>query len=248
VVQEHGQGVELIERDATELAALDPDPLLNLGTLEGKPCLACEIHVERALPAEWRAVDPRTLFGQLDELSYSLVGYARDLLNWQRHHRYCPNCGQLSESLPASWGRTCPHCGFTNYPTVTPAILVLVHDGGDKVLLVRKPGWTSHRSIIAGFVEPGESLEGCVKREIYEEVGLQVTDITYVGSQPWPYPDQLMAGFTARYIAGEIHLQTDELDAADWYEYDDLPGLPMQESLSYQIITQWSQSRQPVRK
>jgi len=145
--------------------------------------------------------------------------------------------------VPASWGRICPHCSYSSYPTVTPAILVLVHDE-DRVLLVHKIGWTNRRSIIAGFVEPGETLEECARREIQEEVGAEVTDITYVGNQPWPYPDQLMVGFTARYSAGPAQPDNVELDAADWYTFDNLPELPPPLSLARQIIMQWVSSRQ----
>lgn len=245
LVQQRGEEIALLEQTPEEMAALRPDPVVYLGTLEGKPCFACEISQEQQVPQDWLTVDLRLLYGRLDEMTYGIAGYASHLLNWQRRHRYCPNCGHLTEDLPASWGRSCPNCSFVSYPGVTPAILVLVHDD-DKVLLVHKPGWNKRRSIIAGFVEPGESLEGCVSREIYEEVGLQVTDITYVGSQPWPYPDQLMVGFTARYVAGELRLQEEELDAAEWYNYDDLPELPGQLSLSYQIIKQWAQSREQL--
>jgi NAD+ diphosphatase len=121
---------------------------------------------------------------------------------------------------------------------VTPAILALVYDD-HRVLLVGKPGWGQRRSIIAGFVEPGETLEECVSREVLEEAGLEVTDVTYIASQPWPYPDQLMVGFTARYAGGELHLDGNELAAGDWYTPDKLPDLPPPVSLAHHIIMQW---------
>ena len=243
LVQAVNEHIELIQSEEGDMASLIADSALYLGELNSIPCLACEVRPEADLPDDWRAIDIRTLFGQLDDSTYSVAGYAAHLLHWQGHHHYCSNCGHTTESIPASWGRICPHCGYNSYPTVTPAILVLVHDG-DKVLLVHKIGWTNRRSIIAGFVEPGETLEECARREIQEEVGAEVTDITYVGNQPWPYPDQLMVGFTARYSAGPAQPDNVELDAADWYTFDNLPELPPPLSLARQIIMQWVSSRQ----
>jgi NAD+ diphosphatase len=125
---------------------------------------------------------------------------------------------------------------------VTPAILVLVYDE-DRMLLTHKPGWGKRYSCIAGFVEPGESLEGCVQREVHEEVGLQVTDIHYVGSQPWPFPHQLMVGYTARYAAGTLHIDQQELDDARWFRADALPEFPPPQSLAHQIIVGWLASQ-----
>lgn len=142
--------------------------------------------------------------------------------------------GELFES----WGRKCPNCGYIGYPPVIPAILVLVHNG-DQVLLAHQPGWGKRYSILAGFVEPGETLEECVKREVREEVNIEIDDVTYVASQPWPFPTQLMIGFTARYVSGEIHPDQQELDHAAWFRFDDLPELPAPLSLSYQIIKTW---------
>jgi NAD+ diphosphatase len=125
---------------------------------------------------------------------------------------------------------------------VTPAILVLVHDG-DRVLLTHKPGWGKRYSCIAGFVEPSESLEECVQREVSEEVGLEIADVSYVGSQPWPFPHQLMVGFTTRYVGGTIRLDERELDDAAWFHIDDLPEMPPPQSLAHYIITTWTASR-----
>lgn len=243
LVQEHKQQLALIEGDETTLASLQPSPVLYLGTLHEKPCLTCEVSAEQALPTGWHAREMRSLFGSIDDNAYAVAGYASHLLRWQHDHRYCPACGHLTETLPASWARLCPRCGHTSYPTVTPAVLVLIHDG-DRVLLAHKPGWGKRRSILAGFVEPGESLEECVQREVQEEVNLEVTDIRYVASQPWPYPDQLMVGFMARYKSGTIQPDYQELAGADWYRYDALPELPPPLSLARQIIMKWVASQQ----
>jgi NAD+ diphosphatase len=146
--------------------------------------------------------------------------------------------------MEREWARLCPNCGHQRYPQVSPAVLALVHDGGDRILLAHKPGWGDRYSILAGFTLPGESLEECVYREVEEEVGIEVTDLVYQGSQPWPFPQQLMIGFIARYTRGEIRLDEEELDHAAWFDVHELPSLPPPLSLSRQIIDAWRQSRQ----
>jgi NAD+ diphosphatase len=206
--------------------------------------MACEVDEEFALPQGWRALDLRTLFGLLDDTAYSVVGYASQLLHWQRTSLYCPACGSANGSLGESWSRTCPRCGHTGYPPVIPAVLALVHNG-EHILLSHKPGWGKRYSIFAGFVEPGESLEGCVRREVAEEAGIEITDITYYGSQTWPFPTQLMVGFQARYVSGEPQPDLQELDDVRWFHVDNLPEFPPLLSLSGQLITAWIRSLRP---
>ena len=136
-------------------------------------------------------------------------------------------------------GAALPDCQHSRYPQVSPAVLALVHDGADRVLLAHKPGWGDRYSILAGFVLPGESLEECVRREVQEEVGAEVTDLVYQGSQPWPFPHQLMIGYTARYVSGDLRLDEQELDHAAWFSAAQLPSLPPALSLSRQIIDAW---------
>jgi NAD+ diphosphatase len=243
LVREQESRLALIQGDETTLAPLEPGAILYLGMLNGIPCLASEVSAQRPLPAGWRATDIRGLFGQLDDSAYSVAGYASHLLQWQKMNRHCPVCGLPLEESLEQWARRCPTNHYIGYPTVTPAILVLVHDG-ERVLLAHKPGWGSRYSIIAGFVEPGESLEECVRREVAEEVGVEITDITYVSSQPWPFPNQLMVGFTARYAGGEIRPDQIEIDKADWFRFDQLPDLPPTLSLSRELIVQWVASQQ----
>lgn len=250
VVEQRGQEISIIERDQQDwqhLPALQPqsasDPeVLYIGTLDGKPCLAYEVSPESDLPAGMNAVDLRSLFGQIADVPYGVAGFASQLLYWVRTSRFCPVCGQQMGELMESWGRRCTQCDHIGYPPVIPAILVLIHDGGERTLLVHKPGWNKRYSIVAGFVEPGESLEQCVQREAREEVNIDVADITYIGSQPWPYPQQLMVGFTARYTGGDVQPDNQELDDAQWFRYDALPVLPAQLSLSWQIIHNWATS------
>lgn len=244
LVQEQTAGIALIVSDEAGMAHLKPYEPLYLGTLHGVPCLAREVSTEQVLPTGWRALALRALFGQVDEETYLLAGYASHLLHWQRESRYCPVCGQPLGAFIEQWSRHCSHCSYIGYPRISPAVLVLVYQG-EQVLLAHQPGWGTRYSILAGFVEPGESLEGCVQREVAEEVGVTIADITYAGSQPWPFPQQLMIAFTARYVSGEICPDQQEIDHAAWFRFDQLPNVPPLSSLSGRLIRTWALSFQP---
>ncbi|WP_428264744.1 NAD(+) diphosphatase [Haliangium sp.] len=177
-----------------------------------------------------------------------LMAYAQALLSWHRQHRFCGACGAATRVELAGHLRRCPDCAHEHYPTAATAILALVHDDRDRVVLGRSarhpPGM---RSILAGFREPGESLEDTVAREVFEEVGLTVTDIRYHGSQPWPFPGSLMVGFSARATATEIRVDTEELEEAAWYDRDQVRAMveaddirvPPRTSLSGRLLRDW---------
>lgn len=216
---------------------------LYLGALDEIPCLAAEAEADTEIPEGWKAVSLRELFGSISDAEYGLAGYASQMLYWRRTSGFCPVCGHRTQTKEGDWGRHCPECGHTAYPHVTPATLILVQDGS-RLLLGHKPGWGTRYSILAGFVEPGESLEECVVREVREEVGIEVGGLAYAGSQPWPYPHQLMVGFTAQYLGGEIQVDGEEIDHADWFTKDRLPDLPSAVSLSRQMIDIWLAGRE----
>lgn len=220
------------------LADLPLESPLYLGTIDGMAFMAARLANGATLPHGWRALGVRALYGQVDDDVYMLAGYASQILEWQRTSRFCPVCATPTEPISGDWGKRCPSCGYTRYPQVSPAVLALVHNG-DEILLAQKDGWGDRYSILAGFVEPGESLEDCVQRETFEEVGVDVDTVQYRGSQPWPFPHQVMVGFTARYAGGDIVIDTHELVAARWFHVDDLPGLPPPLSLSRQLIDAW---------
>jgi NAD+ diphosphatase len=151
-----------------------------------------------------------------------LLAQATGLLNWHRRHRFCANCGNATDSAEAGYVRACPRCGVQHHPRIDPVVITLVHDG-DRVLLGRNANWPPRRfSALAGFVEPGESLEEAVIREIGEEAGVAVTDVRYVSSQPWPFPASLMLGFAAVYADGDPHPHDHELEAVRWVTRDEL--------------------------
>jgi NAD+ diphosphatase len=242
VQEKEGGGIAIFQGLEEDVAFLHPHSILYFGTLRSVPCIACRVTATEEIPAGWRAVNLRAIFGQPDDLTFSIAGYALHLLYWEDHSRFCPACATPLEAIPGGWGRRCPNGDYQGYPPVTPAVLVLIHDH-DRILLTHKPGWGPRHSIIAGFVEPGETLEQCVRREVFEEVGVEVDSITYVSNQPWPFPDQLMIGFTARYAGGLVQPDRQELDEAAWFTFASLPHLPAPFSLSYQMITGWAESR-----
>ncbi len=166
----------------------------------------------------------RDLGGELDDLGAGLLTSAVALANWHTTHQHCPRCGALTEVIQAGWARRCPVDDSQHFPRTDPAVIMLVHDGGDRCVLGRQASWAQARfSILAGFVEAGESAEAAVAREVYEEVGLHVTDVTYTASQPWPFPASLMLGFTARAVGDlTIERHDDELADAGWFSRDEI--------------------------
>ena len=167
-----------------------------------------------------------------------MAGRAFQVVQWDRTHRFCGRCGRATVHHERDRARQCPGCGLVSYPRVSPAVIVLV-SRGDRFLLARNASFPGKRySIIAGFVEAGETLETAVIREIREEVGIEVRNVAYFGSQPWPFPHSLMVGFTAEHASGEIAIDGEEIVDAGWYSPDpeQLPELPNRISISRRLI------------
>jgi NAD+ diphosphatase len=159
----------------------------------------------------------RDVAAEAAQADAGLLAHATGLLNWHRRHRFCANCGAPTAMAEAGHVRVCPRCGAQHHPRTDPVVITLVHDGAARVLLGRQPTWPAGRySTLAGFVEPGESLEEAVVREIGEESGVAVSDVRYRSSQPWPFPASLMLGFEAAYAGGEAHPHDQELEDVRW--------------------------------
>jgi NAD+ diphosphatase len=171
--------------------------------------------------AGWRTL--RQVGADLDDLGASAFATALALANWHRTHGHCPRCGSPTEPLLAGWIRRCPADGSDHYPRTDMAVIMAVVDADDRLLLARGKGFRGNgMSVLAGFVEPGETLAAAVAREVLEEVGVDVTDVTYLGDQPWPFPSSLMLGFTSRAVGTTLRLQADEIEAARWFTRDGL--------------------------
>jgi NAD+ diphosphatase len=205
-------------------------------------CWAADLEPADPAPdaVEIEFVDLRRLWGQVPDADWILAGRAVQLVEWARTHRYCGRCG--AETKPAAGERamTCADCGLLAFPRLAPAVITVVHRG-DEVLLARGVQFALPMySCIAGFVEPGETLEQAVRREIHEEVGVEVGEPRYVASQPWPFPHSLMIGFTAEWVAGEIEIDPREIADAQWFHRDALPSIPPPISIARRLIDGWA--------
>jgi len=187
---------------------------------------------------EWHAPDLRAAYGLIALDLHSFANKGFELIHWDRQSQYCSVCGV--PTLPSTdISKSCPVCGREIFPTLTPAVLVLVRKGGS-ILLARARNFKEpFYSILAGYLEPGESLEECARREVFEETGITISNITYFGSQSWPFPSNLMIGFIADYESGELKLQEKELVSGAFYTRDTLPQLPRPFSLSRRMIDWW---------
>jgi NAD+ diphosphatase len=224
--------------DGTDLAAghLAPIDELYLGKLHNRCCYGAILHDENGCPGQFQFSDLRALFGLMTDDLVWIAGRANHLLYWHRVNRYCGRCGHPTEDKTDERAIVCGECGLVNYPRLSPAVIVAVTRDDRILLATNKRFRLPFYSVLAGFVEPGETLETCVEREIREEVGITVKDIRYFGNQPWPFPDSLMIGFTANYAGGEITVDKEELVHADWYTRDNLPRIPPSISIARQLI------------
>ena len=248
VVATEERGLRLLAvADAERLAAdagTDSERLL-LGTRAGARVLALSLPVvpESLRPRPVRAVAPGLEVGQ-----GGLLVHALGLANWHRIHHFCARCGARSVPDQAGHVRRCPDCAAVHFPRTDPAVIMLVTDAQDRALLGHAPDWPDGRySTLAGFVEPGESLESAVRREVAEEVGIVVGEVRYAASQPWPFPSSLMLGFVGRAETTAIRVDGDEVTAARWFSRDDLRQdaeagevlLPSGFSISRWLVTKW---------
>jgi NAD+ diphosphatase len=221
--------------DPAEMA-IEPLRRNYLGALTGRHVYAVEIPPDHDLPTGLVAQGLRALYGRLPEDLFALAGRAAQIVEWDRTHQFCGRCGTATEYAQGERAKRCPNCGLVSFPRLSPAIIVLI-ERGDEVLLARGRNFAEGvYSTLAGFVEPGESLEGAVHREIYEESGIELTDVRYFGSQPWPFPHSLMIGFTAQYAGGEIRIDPKEIADAKWFTIDTLPRVPQKLSIARRLI------------
>jgi len=204
-----------------------------LGRLDEIDCWAL---TATQVPAGWRPVALRAAMMQFSEPLMSVAARAAQVLEWDRVHRYCGVCGTPTTVHERDRARVCPRCAHVVYPRLSPAMMVLVWRG-QELLLARSPTYAPGvYSALAGFVEAGESIEECVLREVAEEVGVTVKNLRYYGSQSWPFPHSLMVAFTAEWAGGGIVAQPDEIEAADWFSIDALPGIPPRFSIAGHLI------------
>ena len=254
---DHPTAAYLTTDHALRQSVPDTD-LVMLGRFEDRTYFAVEVPGEE--PPELMSgasfEDLRVIAAQLPAQQAGVLAYARAMAHWRQRHRYCGVCGAANTSASAGHVMKCsrPSCAAEHFPRLDPAIIVLVTDG-ERALLGRQATWPPGRySTIAGFVEPGESLEDAVAREVLEETGVSVAECDYHSSQPWPFPSSLMIGFTARAAAGAVARADEELEDVRWFSRAEIasghPGLPPPQSVSFRLIEDWydAGSDRPLRQ
>jgi len=207
-----------------------------LGVLGGWHCFSAETAAEAEAPQGWVWQGLRALFGALDDAQFALAGRALQIVDWDRTHQYCGACGKATAASASERSRQCPGCGRVAYPRLSPAVMGLVRRERE-LLLARSPRFPEGMySALAGFVEPGETLEQCLEREVHEEVGIRVREARYFASQPWPFPHSLMIAFFAEYDSGDLCADGAEIEDVQWFDVGNLPRLPAGISIARRLI------------
>ncbi len=248
--------IRSLGEEAVSICAVSPETLglpaiftRYLGRYGAVDCFVAELEGTPAAPEAMQFRGLRSLFGVIEDDLFSLAGRAIQILHWHREHRFCGKCAAPMIDRRSELARKCPSCGFISYPRLSPAVIMSVVRE-DQILLARAPRFPAGMySTLAGFVEPGETLEEAVRREIREEVAVEVDNIQYVASQPWPFPHSIMIGFSATYAGGEIRIDDKEIEAAGWFSVNELPLLPSRISIARLLIENFinKQQTQPTK-
>ena len=225
-----------LNQDEWRWCGLEPLSTHYLGDLAGTPVFAQEVHPDASEPEGYAFDSLWSFLMTVTQPVFHLLGLARQVIDWHRHHQHCGTCGEVTTTLTADRSRKCEHCNISYYPRLSPSIIVLVNKGEELLLARNVNARNNFYSTLAGFVEPGESIEGTVHREVFEEVCIKVKNLKYYNSQSWPFPNSLMLGFHAEYGSGEINIQEDEIADAQWFHYTQLPNKPAMMSISGWLI------------
>jgi len=236
LVRTESDRVSLPCSNSFEEIGLTPSCQHYLGRLGDRDCFAVGVADEAGPPSGMTFEGLRQVHGRLDEDLFWIAARAVQIVEWDRTHQFCGRCGVRMHLRPTERAKECPRCGLLHFPRLAPAIIVLIERGNQLLLARSKRFATGMYSVLAGFVDPGESLEEAVEREIREEVGLNVKELRYFGSQPWPFPHSLMIGFTATYAGGKITVDPSEIETAGWFTVDNLPPLPGKISIARKLI------------
>ena len=225
--------IPCMENEAAPLGLKD---LCFFGTYKNIPCYCGGVASKMICPAH-EFVKLRSLYTRVEDIFWFMAGYARQIHDWNINFKFCGRCGTQTSRKKTEFARVCPSCDLHHYPQISPAIITAIVKG-NQILLARGVNFPNKKmfSVLAGFVEPGETLEECLRREVFEEVGILVKNIAYFKSQSWPFPDSLMIGFTAEYDSGKISMDPSEILDAGWFDADHLPMIPGKQVLAGELI------------
>jgi NAD+ diphosphatase len=222
----------------------EKDTLKYIGTYDGHDCYYKKMDELNKLPENLELEDIRDITKLSgDPGLFLLAGAVKHILHWENMNQFCGQCGHKTVDKKEERAKVCPYCGNIVYPRIAPATITAVFRD-DKILLAHNSNFRlGFYGLISGYVEPGETLEQCVRREIKEEVGIKVKNIKYLSSQPWPYPDSLMMAFSAEYEDGEIMVDDFEITDAGWFTADNLPEIPSTDSIAGRMIRWYQEER-----
>ncbi|MBU3190415.1 NAD(+) diphosphatase [Clostridium bowmanii] len=219
-----------------DLENLELNNTQYFGSINGENCFCGELSKECIIPSNMYFSKFKALTHHLPSDMFWIGGRAIQIVNFNNDHKYCGRCGTFAENVPGERAKKCPKCGLVNYPRISPAIIVAVVREGKLLLAHNTQSALDLYSVVAGFVEVGETFEDCVAREVREETGINVKNIKYFGNQPWPFPNSLMIGFTAEYASGEIQVDGKEISQANWYSPSEIPITPDSISIAKKLI------------
>jgi NAD+ diphosphatase len=212
---------------------------IYLGCRGNIPCYAGIMGPGSPAPGDWQFVCVRDLFVMIPHEELAIAAFAARMIDYDRKTRFCGRCGKETRPHLTERAKQCGSCGLVTYPRLSPAIIVLVQRD-NRILLARSPRFPPGMfGLVAGFVDPGENLEHALMREVREETGIFVKNIRYFGSEPWPFPDSLMVGFTAEYAGGDLVVDRNEIESAFWFDREHLPRIPEKLSISRTLIDWW---------
>lgn len=244
LVHRSGTKIAIPCMENKSIASLGLKELCFFGTHKNIPCYCGKI--DPIIPPDHEFIKLRSLHNRVEDIFWLMAGYARQIHDWNINFKFCGRCGTRTNKKKTEFARVCPSCELHHYPRISPAIITAIVRG-NQILLARGVNFPNKKmfSVLAGFVEPGETLEECLRREVFEEVGIQVKDIRYFKSQSWPFPDSLMVGFTAQYDSGQISMDPSEILEAGWFDADHLPMTPDRKVLAGKLIDWFVCSQKP---
>lgn len=233
---------QVLEGSDIENLNIDQKNKFFIGELKDKACFTLQYDFEAALPEGYELIPLRDFAAEMSEELFLIAGRASQIINWEKTHSFCGSCGAKTEDKKDEMAKICTQCGHVMYPVICPAIIVAVTKK-NKLLLAHNSNFKNNMySVVAGFVEAGETLEAAVKREVFEEIGIRVKNIKYFKSSPWPFPNSLMLGFFAEYEAGDIKVDGEEILHADWFSKEEFPNIPEKYSLARKLIDEFTKA------